>query len=66
MQKLEKPSIPLESALWSEIFTDSGTDVEASVDGLRLLTAFMRISDPTLRAAAIDFVSELAQRSEQI
>ncbi|HKN29632.1 MAG TPA: hypothetical protein VJY34_17795 [Roseiarcus sp.] len=34
-------------------------------DGLRLIRAFLRIRDPELRVAAIDFVSDLAKRSEQ-
>jgi hypothetical protein len=34
-------------------------------DGLRLIGAFLRIRDPARRAAAIEFVSELAERSEQ-
>ena len=38
---------------------------EAADEGLRLIGAFLRIRDPALRAAAVDFVSELAERGEQ-
>jgi hypothetical protein len=65
MQNPERPLVALESLRWSEISTETRIDVETSDDGLRLLSAFMRIHDPTLRAAAIDFVSGLAERSEQ-
>ncbi len=41
----------------------SGAD-EAADDGLRLISAFLRIRDPALRAIAVTFVSELAERSE--
>jgi len=34
-------------------------------EGLRLINAFFRIRDPAFRAVAIEFVSELAERSEQ-
>ena len=39
---------------------------QAADEGLRLLRTFLRIGDPALRAAAIDCVSELAKREEQI
>jgi hypothetical protein len=65
MQKREGPLVALESVRWSEISTETRIDVETSDEGLRLLSAFMRIHDPALRAAAIDFVSGLAKRSEQ-
>lgn len=65
MQERERPPIALESVTWSEISTERRTGVETSDEGLRLLSAFMKIHDPTLRAAAIDFVSGLAKRSEQ-
>ena len=65
MQKREDPPVAWEGASWSEISTETRTNIEASDDGLRLLSAFMRIRDPAHRAAAIDFVSELAELSEQ-
>ena len=65
MQKRENHPVAQARALWSEVATEPATDFEASDDGLRLLSAFMRIRDPDLRAAAIDFVAQLAERSEQ-
>ena len=48
-----------------EISPDARSAEAAADDGLRLISAFLRIRDPALRAAAVDFVSELAERSEQ-
>lgn len=42
------------------------TAVGAADDGLRLIRAFLRIRDPAVRAAAVKFVSELANSSEQV
>jgi hypothetical protein len=64
MRKREMSPVPLEGVTGSEISTETGPTLEASDEGLRLLTAFLRIRDPALRAAAIDFVSDLAKRSE--
>lgn len=49
----------------SETSTETRTAIEASEEGLRLISAFLRIRDPTLRAVAIDLISKLAERSEQ-
>ena len=48
-----------------EISPEARSAEAAAEDGLRLISAFLRIRDPALRAAAVDIVSKLAERSEQ-
>ncbi len=55
----------LPAALLYEPSAEPQTPMAAGDEGLRLVRAFLRIRDPALRATAIDFVSELAGRSQQ-
>src|SRR5271166_2674199 len=48
-----------------EFLVQMQTAVGAADDGLRLISAFLRIRDPAVRAAAVNLVSELANSSEQ-
>jgi hypothetical protein len=65
MQNREDPFAATTATPFAEIFAKMPNVVEEEADdGLRLITAFLRIRDPALRAAAVNFVSELAERSE--
>ena len=55
----------LPAASLSEPSAEPQTLMAAGDEGLRLIKAFLRIRDPALRATAVDFVSELAGRSQQ-
>jgi hypothetical protein len=68
MQKRQNGVAPesLRTASVGELLAETQTGVEGADEGLRLISAFLRIRDPALRAAVIDFVSEFSQRSEQV
>jgi len=51
--------------LLGDLLAELQASMEGADAGLRLVSAFLRISDPALRAAAIDFVSKLAEQDEQ-
>ena len=65
MQYREDSLVALLVAPVDEISAEMRAATEAADDGLRLISAFIRIRDPALRATAVHFVSELAKRSEQ-
>ncbi len=65
MQNRQDLLMALLAAPLDEISTEMRTATETANDGLRLISAFLRIRDPALRAAVVDFVSNLAKRSEQ-